>query len=244
MTRASNRGITLRQAALIAGFAYLLDPVSYAEFTLYPKLVIPGHIEQTVANITDHGGTFVAMVLCYSINFIEDIVIAWALYVLLAPVNRSLSLLAAWLRLIYAALAFVGVLNLVTVYRLLNTPEYLALFGPGPLRAQVALLLHSFRYDYAFVLIIFGIHLCLLGYLMFRSGYTGWISKVVGVLLVIPGIGWIVYELSPYLYPSANLDWLFYTFFGELIFMLWLLIAGWTIKEPETGSSRPLTADR
>ncbi len=67
---------------------------------------------------------------------------------------------------------------------------------------------------------------------MFRSGYTGWISKVVGVLLVVPGIGWIVYELSPYLYPGANLDWLFYTFFGELIFMLWLLIAGWRIKEP------------
>ncbi|MFZ0032310.1 MAG: hypothetical protein WAK84_10600 [Candidatus Cybelea sp.] len=44
-------GLTLRQAALIAGFGYLLDPVSYAEFTLYPKLVIPGHIEQTVANI-------------------------------------------------------------------------------------------------------------------------------------------------------------------------------------------------
>ena len=232
MTRASYWGITLRQAALIAGFAYLLDPVSYAEFTLYPKLVIPGNIDQTVANITAHGGTFVAMTLCYFINFIEDIVIAWALYILLAPVNRSLSLLAAWFRLIYAALALGGTLNLVTVYRLINTPEYATVFGARALRAQVNLLLHSFRYDYAFVLIIFGIHLCLLGYLLFRSGYTGWISKVVGVLLVVPGIGWIVYELSPYLYPSANLDWLFYTFFGELIFMLWLLIAGWRIKEP------------
>jgi hypothetical protein len=232
MTRASRWGITLRQAALVAGFAYLLDPVSYAEFTLYPKLVIPGHIEQTVANITAHGATFVAMTLCYFINFVEDIVVAWALYILLAPVNRSLSLLAAWLRLVYAALALVGTLNLVTVYRLLNTPEYTTVFGRGALQAQVDLLLHSFRYDYAFVLIIFGIHLCLLGYLMFRSGYTGWVSKVVGVLLVVPGIGWIVYELSPYLYPSANVDWLFYTFFGELIFMLWLLIAGWRLKEP------------
>ena len=33
------RGITLRQAALVAGFAYLLNPVSYAEFSIYPKLV-------------------------------------------------------------------------------------------------------------------------------------------------------------------------------------------------------------
>ncbi len=113
------------------------------------------------------------MTLCYFINFIEDIVIAWALYILLAPVNRSLSLLAAWFRLIYAALALGGTLNLVTVYRLINAPEYATVFGARALRAQVNLLLHSFRYDYAFVLIIFGIHLCLLGYLLFRSGYTG-----------------------------------------------------------------------
>src|SRR5579871_1982091 len=224
--------MTLRQAALVAGFAYLLDPVSYAEFTLYPKLVIPGHIEQTVAIIAAHRGMFVAMMLCYFVNFIEDIIVAWALYILFAPVNRALSLLAAWLRLIYAALAIVGTLNLVTVFRLLNTPEYSTVFTSGALRAQVDLLLHSFRYDYAFVLIIFGLHLCLIGYLMFRSGYTGWISKVVGVLLVVPGIGWIVFELGPYLYPNANVDWLFYTFFGELIFMLWLLIAGWRLKEP------------
>lgn len=45
-------------------------------------------------------------------------------------------------------------------------------------------------------------------------------------------------ELSPYLYPSANLDWLFYTFFGELAFMLWLLIGSWFIKEPALGDVR------
>lgn len=232
MTRASSWGITLRQAALIAGFCYLLDPVSYAEFTLYPKLVIPGHIDQTVANITAHGGAFVAMTLSYFLNFIEDIVIAWALYVLFAPVNRALSLLAALLRIVYAGLALAATLNLVVVYRLVKTPEFSTLFGNGPLRAQVDLLIHSFRYEYAFVLIIFGLHLCLLGYLLFRSGYTGWVSKAIGVLLVIPGIGWIVYQLRFYLYPSANLDWLFYTFFGELFFMLWLVIAGWRIREP------------
>ena len=29
------KGLTLRQAALTVGFAYLLNPVSYAEFTIY-----------------------------------------------------------------------------------------------------------------------------------------------------------------------------------------------------------------
>jgi hypothetical protein len=46
-TSRANRGegLTLRQAALIAGFGYLLGPVTYAEFSIYPKLVIPTNIE-------------------------------------------------------------------------------------------------------------------------------------------------------------------------------------------------------
>ena len=64
-----DEGITLRQAALIAGFGYLIMPVAYAEFSIYPKVVIPGHIEQTAQNIVVHGRLFVAAILCYLITF-------------------------------------------------------------------------------------------------------------------------------------------------------------------------------
>ena len=228
-----NEGLTLRQAALIAGFAYLLSPVTTAEFSIMPKLVIPGNIEQTVQNIVAHGGLFVAAILCYLVTFIEDVVIAWALYVLLAPVNRSLSLLTAWFRLVFAAIALFGWLNLVTVFRLLNTPEYLTSFGSVQLHAQVNLLLYSFRYDWSMSLVIFGIHLVLLGYLIYRSGY---IPRIIGILLVIDGLGWVIDSFQPYLYPNTHLGFLFITFFGELVFMLWLLIRGWKIREPTADS--------
>jgi hypothetical protein len=228
-----NEGLTLRQAALIAGFAYLLSPVTTAEFSIMPKLVIPGNIEQTVQNIVAHGGLFVAAILCYLVTFIEDVVIAWALYVLLAPVNRSLSLLTAWFRLVFAAIALFGWLNLVTVFRLLNTPEYLTSFGSVQLHAQVNLLLNSFRYDWSMSLVIFGIHLVLLGYLIYRSGY---IPRIIGILLVIDGLGWVIDSFQPYLYPNTHLGFLFTTFFGELVFMLWLLIRGWKIREPTADS--------
>ena len=226
-----NDGLTLRQAALTAGFAYLLNPVSYAEFSIYPKLVISGNNQQTVQNITTHQGLFVAAVFCYLISFIGDVVIAWALYYLLAPVNRAMSLLTAWFQLVYAAMALCGVLNLVMVFRILTVPDYLTVFGPAQLNAQVKLLLGSFRSDWSFGLVLFGIHLILLGYLIYRSGY---IPKILGVLLIINGWAWIIDSVQPFLFPKTNLPFLFVAFFAELIFMAWLLIRGWKIQEPPT----------
>ena len=224
-----HNGLTLRQAALIAGFGYLLSPVTTAEFSIMPKLVIPGKIEQTVQNIGAHHGLFAVAIFCYLITFLEDIVIAWALFYLLVPVNRSLSLLTAWFRLVYTAVVLFALLNLVTVYRLVDTPDYLPAFGSQQFHAQVRLLLNSFRYDWSMSLVIFGIHLVLLGYLIYRSGY---IPRVIGILLIVDGLGWEVDSLQAYFYPNAHLSYLFITFFGELVFMLWLLIRGWKIKQP------------
>ncbi len=222
-------GLTLREAGLVVGFAYLLNPVSHAEFSIYPKLVIPGNIEQTAANIASHHGLFLAAIFCYLINFIEDIIIAWALYILLAPVNRALSLLAALFQLVYATIAISGWFNLPIVYRMLTTPEYLTTFGARPLHAQVSPMLHTFSYEFSLGLVLFGIHLLLVGYLIFRSHYIPW---WLGLLLIVDGLGWVVNSLQAYLYPHANLGFIFVTFFGELIFMVWLLIRSWKIPEP------------
>jgi hypothetical protein len=121
----------------------------------------------------------------------------------------------------------------VAVFRLLNTPEYLKLFGASQLHAQVQLLLNSFRYDWSMGLVLFGIHLVLLGCLIFRSGY---IPRILGIVLVIDGLGWVIDSLRPYLYPTARLGYIFITFLGELFFMLWLLIRGWKIREPRAHS--------
>jgi len=117
-------GITLRQAPLIAGFGYLIMPVPFAEFYVYRSWLF------RIASNKPHRILSPTAIFCYLITFISDVVIAWALYVLLVPVNRSASLLTAWLRLPYTAIALFGLLNLVTVFRLLNTPDYLTVFGP------------------------------------------------------------------------------------------------------------------
>jgi hypothetical protein len=225
----SHGGVALRQAALIAGAAYLLNPVSYAEFSIYPKLVAANNAAQTAQNISAHLGLFAVAILCYIASFIGDIVIAWALYLLLSPVNKMLSLLTAWCQLVYAAVALSSVFSLLNVYHLLANPYYLTLFGSSQLQAQVWFQLHSFHYEWSMSLIIFGIHLVLLGYLIFRSGYIPWIF---GVTVFIAGAGWIIGGFGPYILPNTNFDFTLSTAIGELFFTLWLWIRGWKVQEP------------
>ncbi len=223
-------GLTLRQAALTAGIAYLLMPVILAEFFINPRLIVSGDIEQTARNIVAHGKLFVVAILCYLVTLILDVIIAWALYYLLAPADRALSLLAACFRLIYTAVALVAVLNLTNVYRLLTSPVFAKAFGPGPLHAQALFLLNSYRYEWSVSLIVFALHLGLVGFLIYRSGY---IPKIIGVLFVLDAIGWVIHPLKPYLYPSAPIGFIPLLGFVELLLPLWLVIRGGKLAEPE-----------
>lgn len=228
------QGMTLGRAALVAGLTYLVLSCSpYAEYQ-YGKLVVSGHVDQTMRNITSHGGQFGAVICCYLLNFVGDLIMAWSLFVLLAPVNQALARLMAWLQLMYAAVGFAAVLHLVVVFNLLHTPAYRVAFGATQLPAQVQLLLSSFRSDYSVSLLLFGLHLVLLGWLVYHAGY---IPKLIGPLLVVNGLGWVINGIQPYLFPQVPLDYLPVTFFGELVFMFWLLLRGWKIREPIPASA-------
>jgi hypothetical protein len=127
-----HEGVSLRRTALIAGLGYLLMPVSYGEFSIFPRWVIPHNIEQTGVNSNSLETFFVVEIFCNLITLINDVVSSWALYILLVPVNRSLALLTAWFRLVNTTIALCGLLNLVNADRLLKTPEYLAAVGFAP----------------------------------------------------------------------------------------------------------------
>jgi len=222
---------SLRTAALIAGLGLLIMVVAapFAEFFVYPKLVIPDNAAETAKNIMANKTLFISGIFGYLITFICDVLVAWALYVFLKPVNENLSLLTAWFRLVYTVIALVALLNLVTVFRLLNTGDYLTLLGPDQLYVQVNLSLNAFRNGWHFGLLFFGFHLGLVGHLVFRSNY---IPRILGVLLIIAGLGYLTSALEPFLFPNINVDFAKFTFYGEPLFMLWLIIKGSRIQEP------------
>lgn len=97
--------IAEHQAALAAGFGLLLmgllAPIAY--FSVIQNLIVPGDAQKTVANILDSLGSFRISIVFLLLVAILDIIVAWGLYVLLKPVNKSLALLTDWFRVMYAA---------------------------------------------------------------------------------------------------------------------------------------------
>jgi hypothetical protein len=194
-----------------------------SEVFVYHKLVLSGSAEATVKNILANRNLFISGIFGYLINFIADVVAAWAFYGLLKPVNEMLSLLTAWLRLVYTLISLSALLNLLTVLRLVNSSENLTIFDADQLHYQVMFSLHAFRDGWSFAYYFFGIHLVLLGYLIFKSTYM---PRIIGVLLIADGLGWIISTIQPVMFPHVNLDFIAITYFGELVLLIWLLIKG------------------
>ncbi len=226
----STKNIQLRTTALIAGLAYLMMMATpFAEFYVFPKLVVNVKFEETAKNIIANEALFRYGIFAYLFNFIGDILGAWALYILLKPVNDNLSLLTAWFRLVYTIVSLAALLNLVTIMRLTNGTGD-SIFKQDQLYAQIALSLSAFRAGWSFAYVFFGIHLLLLGYLVFKSNY---IPKIMGVLLMLAGAGWLLDNVRPLLFPGFHINFVFIITagLGELAFMVWLLIRGWKIPE-------------
>jgi Domain of unknown function (DUF4386) len=152
-----------------------------------------------------------------------DVVVAWGLYYVFQPVNRSLSLLAAVLRIVYATMFAMAVNNLVTALQLVGGPDFLKTFGTDQLQAQMMVALGAFQSGWDLALIVFGLHLFVLGILVFHSGKTG--LKVLGILVSVAGLGYLIDGVGKVLVPNYSLTIAMYTFVGEPLLMVWLL---WT----------------
>jgi Domain of unknown function (DUF4386) len=164
------------------------------------------------------------------------------LYVLLKSVSETLSLVAALSRLSMAVVQGVNVLIGFAALLLLSGAGYLTVFVPEQLHA-LALLFLDLRNDGEFVWeAFFGIHLLVLGYLFVRSGY---IPRILGVMVVIASSGYLIESFGNFLFPDyqAVFEWIVIALavVPEVSLALWLLIQGVEVPQQEkVGLSSPL----
>jgi hypothetical protein len=217
--------ISLRTSAIVAGLSLLFMAVlaPIANFGVIEKLIVPGNAANTANNIMGSAGLFRIGIAFFLIVAILDVVAAWALYIFLKPVNNSISLLAAWFRVVYAAILAFAVSNLLIVLRLLNGANYLAAFEANQLYAQMMLFLNAFTDGWDLGLLIFGLHLLLVGYLAIKSGY---IPKILGIMVIIAGLGYTIDGVGKLLSPNYTLSLAMFTFIGEVLLIIWLLWKG------------------
>jgi len=222
--------ISLRKAALLAGFGLLIMTVFYivADLFVFQNLIVQGDATTTANNIMTSEMLFRIGICCILIVLICDLVVAWALYIFLKQVNKDLSLLTAWFRLVYTAMLGIALINFVDVLILLSGANYLTVFQSEQLHANVMLSINSFYEAWAVALIVFGFHLLLLGYLVFKSNY---IPRIFGILLIAAGLSYLFDYFAKLLFPNFGAAISLVLGWGELIFMFWLLFKGGKILE-------------
>jgi hypothetical protein len=230
--------VTPRRAALTAGFGYIIIFVLaiFANFVVIGGLIESGDAAATAENILESEGMFRAGLVAFTIVFVVDVLVAWALYVLFRSLSRDLSLLTAWFRLVYTVLLGVALIFFFVALQLLSGADYLAAFGPGQVDAHALLAVDAFNYAWLIGLVCFGFHLILLGYLVVNSGWT---TRALGYILMVAGAAYIIDTLArAVLADYADVENLFLAIvaipsvIGELWFTLWLLLRGGKSAEP------------
>jgi hypothetical protein len=215
-----------RRKARITGVVYLLYFLTATSGEFFLKgIVIEGDAAATATNILAHQALFRLGLATGLIATACYIAVTALLYGLFRPVNRSLSLVAAFFSLVGCAiLAFASLFQLAPLV-VLGGGQYLSVFKVEQLRALALLFLELNTLAGNICVVFFGVYCLLIGYLIFRSAF---LPRFLGVLMALAGLGWLTF-LSPPFADRLSPYNLVLGFLAELLLMLWLLVMG--VKE-------------
>jgi len=215
---------SIRRASVIAGASLLLMAVlaGFGYMVAVEGVVNYDDATQNATNIMESSGLFLTGIVSLSIVIALDVVVAWALYRVLAPVSKTLSAVAAWMRIVYGGIFAVAVAQLVGVLRMLTT-GVAATEGTDLRYADALAGVNRFADIYDAGLILFGLHLLVIGWLAFKAGYMpSWL----GALLAVSGAGYAFDGVGALLSADSWTDISTVTFIGEFLLAVWLVIRG------------------
>jgi len=220
----------LQRTARVAGGLYLIVIVcaGFSEGYVRTGLIVSGDAAATVENIASSEGLYRVGFVSDLVAFLCDAAISVLLYVLLRPVGKTLSLLAAAFRLLaHPAIASVNLLNHFMALLLVQDGAPTALLDVEQVQALTMLFVEAHGIGYLIGGAFFGVHLLLLGVLIYRATY---LPRLLGILLTFAAAGYLVESFGSFLFPSyeAVYVWLVAVpaAIAELSLALWLLIKG------------------
>ena len=219
-----------RQAALVAGFSYLAVFIiaAFANSFALERLIVSADAAATADNIINNELLYRLGIAGWLIVMVFDAIVAWALYVLFQTINKTLSLLAAWFRLVFVAIFSISLLNHSSILHLLT--QYLDTPDTAPVHAQLMLYLNAYESGVQISFVFFGLHIFLLGYLILQAHN---IPRILGILLVIASVGYLINSFGNFLsttYADSEIAFVLAVaipaVISEFSLTLWLLIRG------------------
>jgi hypothetical protein len=210
--------------ARMTGMLYILVVLCgiTSEILVKNAVFVPGDMAATVYRITAYGFIFRLGYVVILARLVFLTLMVLALYKLFGPVNRDVAAVMVAFVLISNAVTMVSLLFQYAAPLLLTGSDYSALFTTDQWLAQVQFFINmQVQGDRAAQ--IFTLWVILLGFLMYKSGY---VPKLLGILMMIAGVGYIADFLVFFLLPQLDVPIAGLAFLAEVAFPFWLLIKG------------------
>ncbi len=180
-----------------------------------------GDAQQIAESLATNPDTFRAGLVFAFLSAFFFLMAAWGLYVLLREVNRDLALLFLLLNAIGVAVQCASQLHLVTAMQL------------GAAGGEPALVaIEVYRTGFVTAQLFYGTWLFPLGYLVYKSGF---LPRLLGVLLTLDGVAELVWFFQALLlpaHPGIRTPGTFISLLAEVGLTLWLLMRGVHSEDP------------
>lgn len=244
MTYASREATQARAARLAGGMFLFVNVAGIFSEVFVRGSLLSGDAARVAQSIVNSERLFRLGIASDLVMYAGGLVLIWALYVLLRPVNRDLALLAALFRIVETAVSAAAVLGSLIAVQLLGGAEYLNAFGAGELDAlsRLARNVFSFGQDVGFVFL--GLGSALFAYLLLKSRYVprllaGW-GMFASLLLVVYNLVIVVAPevVDPLMYVAIAPMGLY-----EIPIGFWLLLKGADIRA-NSGTDGPSETPR
>jgi hypothetical protein len=136
--------------------------------------------------------------------------------------------MAAAFRLAMAAMRGATLTAQLVALHFMSGESYLKAFENEKLQALALSSFSAFDSAMKIDLTFFGPHLILLGYLVFKSGF---LPRVLGVLLMIGGAAYAIDGFAAVLLPAPGVNLAAFVGWGEILFALWLVVRGVNVEK-------------
>ncbi len=218
--------------ARVAGVLYLLLlPLGIIGILYVPTvLIVPGDAGATAHNIMAVESLYRLTIVAALIIPLVNLFVVLFLYKLLKHVNKNMAVLMVIFLLLAIPIAMLNELNQFAVLLLLSGAEFLTVFTAVQLQAFATFFLELHKYGIHIAGIFWGLWLFPMGYLVFKSGF---LPRILGILLMIGCFGYLIDSFAAFLVPEYGVAIAGFTFWGELLLPLWLLIKGVNVERWE-----------